>query len=67
MGRQFNLWEGDDGWKRFNKAIMSAVLSYAKAYAENKGDLLDILMQAHLLEVSHAFAFIVIMLCLFLL
>jgi hypothetical protein len=34
---KFELWEGDNGWKRFKKAVMSAVFGYAKAYAENKG------------------------------
>ncbi len=55
MGRQFELWEGDDGWKRFKKAVMCAVFGYSKAYVENKGAPLDVMMQAHLLEVRCAF------------
>jgi hypothetical protein len=51
VGWQFELWEGDDGWKRFKKAVMCAVLGYAKAFAENEGPPLDVMMQAHLLEV----------------
>jgi hypothetical protein len=31
VGWQFELWEGDDGWKRFKKAAMCAVHGYAKA------------------------------------
>ena len=34
---------------------MCAVFGYAKAYAENKGVPLDVMMQAHLLEVRRAF------------
>jgi hypothetical protein len=34
---------------------MCAVLGYAKAYAENEGAPLDVMMQAHLLEVRRAF------------
>jgi hypothetical protein len=32
LGQQFELWEGDNGWKRFKKAVMCAVLGYAKAH-----------------------------------
>ncbi len=28
---------GDDGWKKFKKALMCAVFGYSKAYGENKG------------------------------
>ncbi len=58
------MWEGDDGWNRFKKAGMSAVFGYAKAYAENEGVSLDVMMQAHLLEVRCTFEMIVLMLCL---
>jgi hypothetical protein len=60
VGWQFELWEGDDGWMRFKKAVMCAVLCYAKAYAKNKGVPLDGMMQAHLLEVRCAFGIVII-------
>ena len=50
MGQRFELWEGDDGWKRFKKAVISAVFGYAKAYAENGGASLDVMMHAHLMR-----------------
>ncbi len=55
MGRQFELWDGETGWKKFIKAVMNAVFGYAKAYVENKGVPSDIMIQAHLLEVRCAF------------
>jgi hypothetical protein len=55
VGWQFELWEGNDGLKRFKKAVICAVIGYAKAYAENKGASVDVMMQAHLLEVRCAF------------
>ena len=58
VGRQFELWEGDDGWKKFKKAVMCAVFGYAKAYAENEGAPSDVMMQAHLLEVRRTFVFV---------
>jgi hypothetical protein len=55
VGRRFELWDADDGWRKFKKAAMCAVFGYANAYAENKGAPLDYMMQAHLLEVRYAF------------
>ena len=55
VGRQFELWGGDDGWKKFKKAVMCAVFGYSKAYGENdEGAPSDVMMKAHLLEVSDA-------------
>ena len=58
VGRQFELWGGDDGWKKFKKAVMCAVFGYSKAYAENEGAPSDVMMQAHLLEVRRTFVFV---------
>jgi hypothetical protein len=55
VGWQFELWEGDDGWKRFKKAVICAVLGYAKAYVENEEAPSDVMMQALLLEVRCMF------------
>jgi hypothetical protein len=55
VGRQFELWEGDDGRKKFKKAALCAFLGYAKAYVENEGAPLDVMMHAHLLELRRAF------------
>ena len=55
---------GDEGWKKFKKAIMCAVFGYSKAYVENEGAPSDVMIKAHLLEVRHAFVFVFIILCL---
>jgi hypothetical protein len=55
MGRQFELWDGETGWKKLKKAVMNAVFGYAKAYAEKEGVPLDVMMQAHLLKVRRMF------------
>ena len=48
---------GDEGWKKFKKAIMCAVFGYSKAYVENEGAPSDVMMQAHLLEVRRTIVF----------
>ncbi len=55
VGRQFELWDGETGWKKLKKAVMNAVFGYAKAYAEEEGAPSDVMMQAHLLKVRHMF------------
>ncbi len=63
QGTQFEFWEDDYGGKKL-QTVMCAVFGYAKAYAENKWSLLDVMMQVHLLEVRHVFVFVFIILCL---
>ncbi len=43
---------------------MCAVFGYSKAYAENEGAPSDVMMKAHLLEVTRVFVFVFIILCL---
>jgi hypothetical protein len=35
MGRNFQLWAGEDGWKKFQKAILAGVHGHAMAYKQN--------------------------------
>ncbi len=35
MGRNFMLWVGDNGWKKFRKTVMAAVHDHAMAYEDN--------------------------------
>ncbi len=37
IGRIFQLWAGEDGWKKFRKAILAGVRGHSMAYKQNAG------------------------------
>jgi hypothetical protein len=50
MGRNFTLWVGEDGWKKFRKTIMAAVHDHAMAYEDNSLAPSEVQVFAHELE-----------------
>ena len=50
MGRNFQLWAGEDGWKKFRKAVLAGVHGHAMAYAQNAGAPSEIQILAHILQ-----------------
>ncbi len=50
MGRNFQLWAGEDGWKKFRKAILAGVCGHAMAYEQNAGAPSEIQILAHILQ-----------------
>ncbi len=56
MGRNFTLWVGDDGWKKFQKTVMAAVHGHAMAYEDNSLVPSEVQVLSHELEQEFAHA-----------
>ena len=50
MGRNFQLWEGEHGWKKFKKAVLSGVIGHTMAYEQNAGAQSEVEILAHSLN-----------------